>query len=261
MNNYKNIAILGILAFALAFALPVEAQQNTLVQTSLSAAITANQTSFQVASATGINGPGFTLGVAGSKLYVQDIGQAIGEVMQVTGVSSTTISVSRTAGRKATAHASGAMVLVATAPTWFQSSDPQGTCTAANTFITPWLNQVNGNQWVCSSISGTWVPGWGNRTAPPSVTVLVAGVAGTTGVNSPLQHVSTTNAITAWGMTVGWNGDSFCVIPDAAFTTTTGGTTVASTRVIAIAIASTAVANKTICFTYDGTNAKFTASY
>lgn len=256
MKNFKNCLILAVLT-----AVSAVAQQNTLVQTALSAAITANQSSIQVANATGINAPSFSSGLAGSKLFVVDIGQTKGELMQVTSVSGTTIGVSRTAGGKGTTHASGAMVLVATLPNWFFSTDPAGSCTGSATFVTPWLNTVNGKQWVCSSVTGSWVPGWGNRDAPPAPTVLVASVAGTTAVNSPLQHVNGTNAITAWQPTVGWNGDGFCIIPDAAFTTTTGGTTVASTRVTAIAIASTAVANKTLCFTYDATNAKFTASY
>jgi hypothetical protein len=257
MNTLKKITLAGLLAVSFALA-----QQNTLVQTSLSAAITATQSQFAVASATGITAGSYSAGTAGSQLYIVDVGQALGEVAVVTGVSSTTLTVRRGAsGTKAVAHASGAMVLVATAANWFYVVDPIGSCTSTSIYVTPWLNVNNGRQWVCSSVTGTWVPGWGNRSSPTAPTVLVASVGGTTAVNSPLQHVNGTNAITAWQPTVGWNGDSFCVIPDAAFTTTTGGTTVASTRVTAIAIASTAVANKTICFQYDATNSKFTASY
>lgn len=248
------------LFLGLALAASAFGQLNTLVQTSLSAAITNSQTSFALGSATGIVAP--TNGVAGSNLWVQDIGQTMGELMQVQSISSTTVTVRRTDSR-ATGHLSGAMVLVATAPNWFQSKDPRGSCTLANTYVTPYLNIQTGAQWVCSGKTLNWIPGWNNFSAPPEINAgtAVASVAGTTGVDGPLIHVSGTNAITAWQPGIGWQGQGFCVIPDAAFTTTTGGTTVASTRVTAIAIASTAVANKTLCFTYDATNAKFTASY
>lgn len=255
MKTIKATLFLGLLLASHAFA-----QLNTLVQTSLSAAITQTQNVFNVASATGIVAP--SSGVAGSALWVQDPGQAMGELMTVQAISSTSVTVARVSSR-ATAHLSGAMVLVATAPNWFQTKDPRGSCTTASTYVTPWLNQVTGKQWVCSAKTLDWIPGWNNLDTPPQINAAtaVASVAGTTGVDGPLIHVSGTNAITAWLPGIGWQGQGFCVIPDAAFTTTTGGTTVASTRVIAIAIASTAVANKTICFTYDATNSKFTASY
>lgn len=256
MKNLSKITLIGLLA-----CLSALAQQNTLVQTSLSAAITPTQNQFAVASVTGINAPSFSSGLAGSNIYVVDPGQSKGEQMTVASISGTTLTVSRTKANGARAHASGAMVLVATYANWFQSVDPVGSCTAASTYVTPWLNVTTGSQWLCSTITGTWVPGWGNTMTPAQVTLLVASVGGTTAVSGPLLHINGTNAITAFLPTVGWQGQGFCVVPDAAFTTTTGGTTVASTRVTAIAIASTAVANKTLCFTYDGTNSKFTASY
>jgi hypothetical protein len=255
MKNIKFTLLIGLILAASAFG-----QLNTLVQTSLSAAITQTQTVFAVGSVTGINAP--SAGIAGSAIWVQDIGQQMGELMTVQSISSTTLTVSRTSSR-ATAHLSGAMVLVATAPNWFQAKDPRGSCTTAATYVTPWLNTTTGAQWVCSAKTLNWIPGWNNYSAPFEINAgtAVASVAGTTGVDGPLIHVSGTNAITAWQPGIGWQGQGFCVIPDAAFTTTTGGTTVASTRVTAIAIASTAVANKTLCFTYDATNSKFTASY
>lgn len=151
MKNFKNLSILALLVSGSAFA-----QLNTLVQTSLSAAITATQTSFAVASATGINAPSST--VPGSDLYIADLGQAKGELVTVTSLSSTVVSVRRGAkGTKATAHISGAMVLVATAPNWFNSTDPMGSCVTASTYVTPYLNVVNGQQWVCSPITLSWV--------------------------------------------------------------------------------------------------------
>jgi hypothetical protein len=57
--------------------------------TTLSAAITASQTSFQVASATGITAPNFTTGASVTYLYVDK------ELMLVTAVSGTLITVVR----------------------------------------------------------------------------------------------------------------------------------------------------------------------
>lgn len=255
MKTLRTLALLGLFTAIAAFG-----QLNTLVQTSLNGAITQTQNYIVVNSATGIVAP--SNGVAGSSIWVQDIGQAMGELMTTQSISGTTITVART-GSRAKPHLNAAMVLIATAPNWFQTADPRGSCVTASTYVTPWLNINNGLQWICSAKTLAWIPGWGNRITSPQINgaSAIASVGGTTAVDGPLLHISGTNAITAFLPGIGWNGNGFCVIPDGAFTTTTGGTTVATTRVIAIAIASTAVANKTLCFTYDFTNSKFTASY
>jgi hypothetical protein len=234
--NVKRIciSILGLLTLA---ASSLFAQQNTLVQTSLSAAITSNQTQFAVASATGINAP--TITTPGSVLYVVELGETLGESMPITGLSSTTVTVTRTRGR---AHASGAMVLVATAPNWFYSVDPLGSCTTASTYVTPYLNVTNGRQWLCSTVTGTWVPGFGNTAAPAGATTAVASAAGLVTPSGPLFHITGTAAITGFNIPVGYNGGRICVIPDGIFTTTNANN---------IALASTAVVSKTLCFDYD----------
>lgn len=238
MKTIKNITILGLLAISAAFA-----QQNTIVQTSLSAAITSNQTSFAIASATGVNAPSFTAGLAGSVLYVVEWGQAKGEAMTVTSLSSTTVGVRRGSnGTKAIAHASGAMVLVATLPTWFYTTDPQGSCTTASTFVTPYVNITNGTQWLCSTITLTWVPGFGNQASSAAATTAVASAAGLVTPSGPLFHITGTAAITGFNIPLGYNGGQFCIIPDGAFTTTTANN---------IALASTGVASKLLCYGYD----------
>ena len=255
MKNLKISLFLAVVAAIAAFG-----QTNTIVQTSLAASITQSQQTISVNSATGIVAP--STSAAGSSLWVQDFGQQMGEVMRVVSISGTTITVSRTSSR-ATAHANAAMVLVATAPNWFVAKDPAGSCTTAATYVTPVININTGVQWVCSAKTLTWIPGWGNHQVSPQINAAtaVASVAGTTTIDGPLVHISGTNAITAFQPGIGWNGDPFCVIPDAAFTTTTGGTTVATTRVTAIALGSTAVANKRLCYDFDFTNAKFVPSY
>lgn len=246
MRTINKIAILGLLAALCSFA-----QVNSIVQTSLSSAITSSQTKFAVASATGINAP--TASIPGSVLYVVDPGQILGEPMPVLAVSSTTVTVRRTNGRAA-AHASGAMVLIATAPNWFYSIDPVGTCTATSVFASPWVNIENGRQWLCSSKTGTWVAGWGNNAGSPQVlsATATASVGGATAIAGPVVEISGTNAITSFTMSTGWNGQGFCVNPTGAFTTTATNN---------IAKASTAVASLALCFVYDAQAGKFAPSY
>lgn len=150
MKTIKTLVFLAVLAASAAYA-----QLNTIVQTSLSAAVTATDTIFPVASATGMVAP--TTSVAGSALYIVDLGQTMGELVSVTAISSTNISVRRTGGGKAKAHASGAMVLVATAPNWFIDTDPSGSCVTATTYASPRYNVSNGQRWMCDATTLTWV--------------------------------------------------------------------------------------------------------
>lgn len=90
--------LLFVLAFILSFAaVPLQAQ-TYLTNTTLSASITATQTTLTVASATNI--------AAGGALFIDH------EVMSVVSVSGTTITVTRT--QRPQAHASSAVVYVAT---------------------------------------------------------------------------------------------------------------------------------------------------
>ena len=237
------------IAAFLALALTAFAQQNSILQTSLSAAVTATATQIRVASATGINAP--TATVPGSSLFIQDVGQTGGELVQVSAVSGTTISVVRS--NRVTSHASGAMVLVATVPNWFYVIDPQGSCVTAQTYASPYVNVSNGNQWKCSTQTLTWVPYWGTAGTPQLLTATAtASVAGATAIAGPLVEISGTEAITSFTMSTGWNGHGFCVQPTAAFTTVAGNN---------IAEASTADANQTLCFVWNARAGTFTASY
>lgn len=245
MKIMRTITILGLLV-ASAFG-----QQNTIRQTSLSAAITATATRITVASATGISAP--TISSAGSALYIVDIGQTMGELVSVTAVSGTTISVSRIQGR-ATGHISGAMVLVATAPNWFYTIDPQGSCVLAQTYATPYVNTSTGSQWLCSTKTLSWTASWGNTTGSPQAltATATASVAGATAIAGPFVEISGTNAITSFTMSTGWNGQGFCVYPTAAFTTTATNN---------ISEATTADADQILCYVYNANSAKFSPSY
>lgn len=261
----KKLITLALVVCSLAIASFGQATATSylVTATKLSAAVTTtSQTSVRVSSATGIT--------AGSTmLYIEDGTGGPGEAMFVNSVSGTTIGVTRGYnGTQANTHLSGAVVLLGSPTTSynpgpFVTVEPSGSCTAASSY-TPTTNIFTGNQWICSSISASWVPGYFNRASTPGVTTAVASVAGATNPTGPLFHITGTNAITAWGSstTAGLGagggaatqtyGAPFCVIPDAAYTTTATNN---------IAKATTAVANQMQCWVFDGTNGKYVPSY
>ncbi len=229
----KNL--LKVLALSATFVAASFAQQNTLVQTSLSAAATSNDSQFKLASVTGVNAPVFSSGQAGSALFIQDRGQTRGELAQVISISGNFVTVRRAA--KAVAHASGAMVLVATNANWFYSSEPTGSCVLANTYVAPYLDVQTGRQYLCSASTLTWTAGWGT---PQDNAQLLSGtatasVAGATAIAGPLVEISGSNAITSFTMSIGWNGQPFTVVPTGAYTTTaTNNIGKASTGVVQV---------------------------
>lgn len=257
-NTMKKAVLAVLLAFApmLAFG-----QANTLSQTTLSAAVTSSANIITVASATGITAPTGAPGTATS-LYVLDTA-GMGELMTVTAVNGTTISVTRgSSGTSGQAHVSGAMVL-AGRPNWFYVSDIGGACTTANTLVTPYLNVRNGNEWLCSTVTKTWVPGFGNTftTDDAAPTTAVASAAGLITPSGPLFHVTGSLAITGFNIPVGCNATavgqcSFTIIPDAVFTYTAANNIgLASTGLNAGT--AVVVVNQPIMFIWDAKNSKF----
>jgi hypothetical protein len=178
------------------------------------------------------------------------------ELMTVLAVNGTEITVARgAAGTAAAGHRSGAMVLSGN-PTWFFDHDPQGDCTLSP-LVTPYVNVSNGLQWLPSSITQEWVPGFQNLAESPVVTAAVASAAGVVLPSGPLFHITGALAITGFTIPVGCDatavgGSQFSVIPDGTFTWTAAGN---------IALAGTAVVNKLLTFTWDATNSKWIPSY
>jgi hypothetical protein len=132
------------------------AAQTALTQTTLSAAVTsAGATTVTVASATGINAPAAPVGAAygaftQTELYVDQ------EAMLVTSLNGKNIGVVRGANStQAATHGSGAVVWIGT-PTQFFALPPNGSCTAANT-VSPYIDTINGQFWLCDSVSGNWL--------------------------------------------------------------------------------------------------------
>jgi hypothetical protein len=243
MKTMFNLLFVLVLACSASFG-----QLVTLTQTTLSAAVSSGASTLRVASASGIS----ATVTAPSYLYVLDPGSQRGELMKVSSVSGTNIGVVRGLnGTAAVGHISGAIVVIGRGQD-FPGYDPSGACTSTTAPVFPWINPINGNQWICSSVSGSWVPGWNNTNAPISATATVASAAGAILPSGPLFTVSGTAAVTGFTIPVGFASGSFCTVPTGAFTWTTAGN---------INTAGTAVVGRTLCFTYSTTASKFVASY
>lgn len=246
----KLFATLAVLA---ALAIGTPAQQAFLGQTTLAAAVQGQYlgsvsganvpapTLIQVASVTSIVGINPNLSITASQpnqTYIF-VGR---EQMRVTAVNGTALTVVRGVnGTVAVPHPSGDMVLFGPAR-FFYVMDPGGVptggsgtsgvaCTAANVQVSPWLNIRTGGQWLCSSVTGTWVPGWNNVGAGggfDAATATVASAAGTITPSGPFFSMSGTNAITGFTTPVGFNatgsgGGCFVVNPTGIWTWTAAG--------------------------------------
>lgn len=287
-TTFRKIA-LGILFALIALTVPTLslAQQNLLIQTTLSAAVPLPSSSgavtggapatpvpyglVQLASATGI--VGYTLNPTATintqRLWVLYVDREEMAVIQINGTSAYVIRGYNST--VATSHASGAMVLYGLA-LWFYNIDPGTTlsqggsgvsggtaCTVAGQFAFPWVNVRTGHQWACSPTSLTYVP-WFNNPMIVEQAVdfgTAASIAGAQPILGPLFRISGTNAITSFTVPVGMpatatGGTTFCIVPTGAFTATATNN---------ISAATTAVAGKTLCYTWDAATLKFNPSY
>lgn len=274
MKNFTRIA--SLLLLVLAFA-GLASAQTALTQTTLAAdqgcgpscissGVSGNyQTFVNLTSATGI-----TQAFNGQPVTFVYIDQEL-EAIQTTVTGQTVIfNVLRAQqGTKLGFHKSGTMVLIQTiSPQFggqtgsggFQSGPPPlgGGCLSTATLVTPWVDVMTSYQYLCSTITNTWVPGWSNPLAPGSAknTTAVASAAGQVTPSGPQFHITGALAITGFLVPVGFNatssgGGCFLVIPDGTFTWTTANN---------IAIAGTAVVNKTLNFCWDATVSKFVPS-
>lgn len=232
----------ALISLALGSLLCMQANaQTALVMTTLSSAATADTKTLNVTSATGIS--------TTTVMYIYDYGAAAGEfINQVSAISSTRITVRRDYRPKA--HASGAVVIIAPSAAAFVKVNPMGACTAAATLYTPVINIDTGQQSLCSTLTGTWVPGWGGNGGPVAGTANVASVAGATLPSGPLFHVTGTNAITGWTLPVGFHGGTFQAIFDGAATWTAAG------NIMSASLEAT-VAGCLVSFTYENVAAKW----
>jgi hypothetical protein len=281
MKNFTKIASL-ILSFLLTatFALGQQGSTN-LTQTTLASAQYGGtqagqslnyQTTVSLTSATNVqtafNGQPIT--------YIYVGGEVEGILSTVVGQTTIFQVLRGQMGTSIGSHPSGDMVLLyVVSPQFggqsgsggFQQTDPprNGLCNSATSplfgppLVAQWLNVLTGAQWLCSTVTNTWVPSWSNPLAgqSPETTTTVASAAGLVTPSGPLFDVSGALAITGFNIPVGFNatavgGGSFCIDPLAAFTTTTANN---------IAKASTAVIGQLLCYSWDASTSKFVPSY
>lgn len=257
MNHIRKIATL--LLFVAGLAGLSAFGQTALTQTTLSSAVNGpslyNGTTstldpcWTLASVTGINAPTLP-GTPVSVIYANR--EALG-VLSVNTSTKIVCGFRGYLGTQASPHISGAMVLVAPAYNSANGGNPissglyqqdpvyGGACTVANTPTTPWVNVLNGAQWICSSQTGTWAPGWANPLSSPATwiqTATVASAAGAITPSGPYFNISGTSAITGFNIPVGFDttlGGCFTANPTGIWTWTaagniaTAGTTTAAT--------------------------------
>lgn len=241
LSAFALAALLIVSGVAVFHPAPAAAQQYSYSVTTLSANVTAGQVSFGLASVTGISGQSTS---TGTMLFIDR------ELVQVVSVNTTakTVVVQRgVGGTQASPHKSGIKVIAASAPA-FQAYDPQGTCTASATPASPWINYKTSNQWLCSSVVGVWVPGFGNpgvSGTPVRVTAAVTSASSIT-PSGPLFHVTGTTQIATITLPSAFTGGCFTAIMDGSgsgLTWTTGGN---------IAVAGTATtAGSSVTFCWD----------
>lgn len=272
--NYRKIT--SLLFFVVALA-GLSFGQVALTQTTLSGAVTGpayynggGSTNFQtvigLASVSGISAP--TL--PGTPVSVIYVGREAMGVFSV-NTSAKTVTVNRGyLGTQASPHPSGDMVLVAPVyntanggnpvPSGLFTQDPpaNGACTSSATPTTPWVNVLTGAQWLCSSISNSWVPGFVNPLTTISDVPTTAVASATTILpTGPLFHLTGTTPVTTITTPVGCDatavgGCQFTIIVDTGTASQfgTGGN-------LEIAAAITTLTGKGYTFIWDAVNSKW----
>lgn len=191
-----------------------------------------------------------------------------GIVSLVTGQTTIFNVLRALSGTKAAYHASGAMVLIGTVTPQFggnagsggfQQTDASvgGVCTGA--VYTPWVNVVTAAQWLCSSLTGTWVPGFNNPLATVGGSFLqpTAAVASATTIlpTGPLFHLTGTTAFATITLPVGFAHGCITIIQDGAAETWTAAGNIIS------ASTSTQTVGEIVTMCYDPVTAKFYPSH
>lgn len=220
-----------------------------IVQTTLAAALNNSSSTVYLTSATGVSGLG-TNNAVQTYLFIDN------ELMAVQSLAGTVATVKRAiGGTGARAHVSGAAVLLGPGAHFSLFIQPplyNGAVDPANVAYSPVVNVETGWQWIPSTVTNSWVPGW-NNPMPALPTVTVASAAGLVTPSGPLFIVSGTAAITGFNTPVGFtSGGSFTIIPSGVFTWTTANN---------IGLAGTAVVGKLLTFTYNVNTNKWYPSY
>src|SRR6202161_2234110 len=271
--NIKNIKAVLLILAALLFPTFASAQGGTaLTYTTTSAIVTAGSSSFQLASVTGISGFGRGINsptggtVANDNITDIYIDRELMQVISVNTTAKTVFVLRGQGGSQAAAHASGANVIIGP-PSAFLDYDPEGYCAAITGVpginqqygnppqYTPWINQRTSNQWICSTVTSVWVPGYGNPgvSGTPAGLTTAAASATTTLPSGPLFTVTGTTAIATITLPSGFqNGQSITIRFSGVDTWTAAGN---------IAVAGTnTTAGTYVTFTYNTATSKWSPS-
>lgn len=211
MRTMKNlILLLAVVLAVVGISAPLQAQSNMTV-TTLSAAVSRTATTIKVTSATGFSVATFPLQNA---VYVDQ------ELMLITGVSGTTITVQRGQAQSfQSAHASGAYAIAGamtsvsngtTTGSGFAQNSPVGACTPANNGTLPVVN-VRTNQWYNCAGDNSGNYSWALQTPLASVP-------------TGLTRQCTPNGLQALGMLTS-NGDAAAPLVIGTNKTPVSGTT------------------------------------
>lgn len=277
----KNLlkAVLVTLALVLCSAITADAQQGqtSITQTTLAAAIS-GPAGYSGTSST-ISGTVTLTACAGilaptlpgspvSMIYIDR--EAIGIL---TGWNSTTCSgpvLRGYLGTQAAPHKLADMVLIAPpyntnlalggnpVPNGFYNADPPvGSTCSAGVPTNIWLNVNTGNQWLCSTITNTWVPGFTNQIGETIVPTTAVASATTILPSGPLFHITGTTPVTTITAPVGCNatavgGCTFTAIVDTGTASmfATGGN-------LEIGAAITTLTGNAYVFTWDAVQSKW----
>jgi hypothetical protein len=263
------------LALVFGFALGAQAQQGQgqITQTTLVNAVlgpagysgtsSTISTSVTLAACTGVLAP-ILPGTPVSDIYIDR--EVMGVLTWNTSTCSGTV-LRGYLGTQAAPHSAGTMVLMAVTyqtnlaqggnplPNGFFNQDPPvGATCSAGVPTNVWVNVLTGNQWLCSTITNTWVPGFTNSIGETIVPTTAVASATTILPSGPLFHLTGTTSITTITDPVGCNatavgGCQFTVICDAVCTWAASGN-------IAVA-AGTVVAGTPVTFIWDAKNSKW----
>jgi hypothetical protein len=276
--TYRKIATLLVLLAGLA---GVSFGQAALTQTTLAAAVsgpsfysgTSSTISGTVtlAACTGLAAP-ILPGTPSSILYV---GREAMGVFSINTTSCVAVVNRGYLGTQAAPHPSGDMVLYGAnyAVTLSQGGNPtpnglfqqdppaNGACTPSGTPTTPWVNILSGSQWLCSTISKTWIPGFVNPlTAADDVPNTAVASATTILPSGPLFHLTGTTPVTTITTPIGCDatavgGCLFTMIVDTGTASMfgTGGN-------LEIGAAITTLTGKAYTFVWDAVQSKWVIS-
>lgn len=247
MNMIRRFTLAATVLAASLFGLASQASaQLTVTQTTTASAVTLTATSVNLTSSTGV--------LANSEIFVDR------EAMLVTAVTGNLVSVNRGYdGTYRAAHASGMTVyagpstaVVGVGSPFVMADPPFGSCNTTDFTYSLWINPVKGYVWRCAN--SEWVtvnnPVKQGPAVGPHLGAVIASAA-TIAPTTFLTHVSGTTTIAT--ITVPPGCELTCqiaLVPDGLWATSTGGN---------ISLASTAVVNKVLILTWDGT--KWNPSY